>query len=791
MNHTETQAELSRVERFASWIVTNRWKVVIASFLFVAGCIVGARNIEFENSYRIFFSEDNPQLQAFDALQNVYTQDDNVLFVLTAPQDSIYESRFLEATQWLTHEAWQLPYSRRVDSLSNFQNSVAEDDDIFVEDLVPEGIELGETVLMSVEETALAEPLLFNRLLNESGLTTGISVTVTLPEQDINEVPEVTAAARALEARFNERYPEIQTHMAGMVVMNNAFAESTINDMQKIVMPMFLAIFVVMAVLLRSFWGTLATGVVIFFTLLTSFGLMGWVGINMSTPLGTMPIMIMTLAVADSIHILVTALNEMRHGRDKRAAVVESIRINFVPVFLTSVTTAIGFLSMNFSDAPPFRDLGNVVAIGVMAAWGFSIVTLPALVSIFPLRVKVRAEHESYAFDRWVDVLVRNRTAFLTGSVVMVAFMGVMIPRVELNDQWTKYFDTSMDVRVDMDYAEENLTGMTNIEFSLPAGESGGISNPEYLKTLDTFSEWFRANPDVLQVNSIVDTMKRLNKNMHGDDPSYYRIPEERDLAAQYLLMYEFSLPYGLDLNNQINVDKSASRVTVTARDLRTKELRELIVLGETWLEENAPEYMHVKAASPTVMFAYISERNINSMLTGTILALVSISLILIFALKSVKYGLLSIIPNVVPAVLGIGAWSLLYGEMGMSLSVITGMTLGIVVDDTVHFLAKYIRARREKGLGGEEAVRYAFRTVGRALVITTLILTVGFSILGLSAFRLNNWMGQLTAIVIVFALIADFVLLPAVLLVFDRDKSVAKGVKSEAFEEEREPALV
>ncbi|MBK1878177.1 efflux RND transporter permease subunit [Pelagicoccus mobilis] len=780
MNQERPNPRAGRVERFAAWTLRNRWLVLLSSLVFVALTLVGTRNIRFDNSYRIFFSEENPQLQAFDALQAIYTKDDNILFVLTAPEDDIYEKSFLESVQWLTEEAWKLPFTTRVDSLTNFQNSVSQEDDIFVADLVEGDVPSDSSELSPIRDTALNEPLLYNRLINGQGRTTGVMLTLTLPEKDINEVPMATAAARELEARFNQKYPEVDTHLAGMVVMNNAFSESTINDMGTIVLPMFAAIFLVMAFLLRSVWSTLATGGVIMLTLLTSFGIMGWIGINMSPPLGSMPIMIMTLAVADSIHILVTFLNEMRNGRDKRAALVESVRINFSPVFLTTATTAIGFLSLNFSDAPPFRDLGNVVAIGVVAAWIFSILFLPAFISLLPVRVSTEKKAGWSFFDSWVDVLLRRRGTVLAGSVVVVAFMGVMVPRMELNDQWTKYFDTSLDIRVDMDYAEENLTGMTNIEFSLPAAESGGINEPAYLELLDRFSKFYKSNPDVLQVNSIVDTMKRLNKNMHGDDPAYYRIPDTRELAAQYLLMYEFSLPYGLDLNNQINVDKSSTRVTVTARDVKTKELRELIAEGEQWLVDNAPDYMHVKAASPTVMFAYISERNISSMVTGTGLALFSITVILIFALGSFKYGMLSMIPNMVPAILGIGAWSLLYGEMGMSLAVITGMTLGIVVDDSVHFLSKYIRARREKGMDGEQAIRYAFHTVGKALVVTTVILTVGFSILGLSSFRLNNWMGQLTAIVIVFALLADFILLPAVLLFVDGKKKRKSELVSE-----------
>ncbi|MEM9158732.1 MAG: efflux RND transporter permease subunit, partial [Verrucomicrobiota bacterium] len=224
-------------------------------------------------------------------------------------------------------------------------------------------------------------------------------------------------------------------------------------------------------------------------------------------------------------------------------------------------------------------------------------------------------------------------------------------------------------------------------------------------------------------------------------------------------------------------------------RDIPTKELRVLIADGEQWLRDNAPEYMHVNAASPTVMFAHISERNIKSMLGGTFLAVLAISILLAIALKSARYGLISLIPNLVPAVLGFGLWSALYGEMGLSLAMVSGMTLGIVVDDTVHFLSKYLRGRREKGLNGEDAVKYAFHTVGKALFVTTIILTIGFAILGLSTFRMNSWMGQLTAIVIAFALIADFILLPAFLLVIDRKKNRERANENTSSVKE-EPAL-
>lgn len=769
MNHTPP-ATASWAERLADATLVYRWPVVLATLILSALALAGLRDgLKFDASYRIFFSEENPQLQAFDALQKVYTKDDNIMFVLTAKEGSIYREDFLEAVQWLTDRSWQMTYSRRVDSITNFQNSEAEADDLFVDDLVPAGAELDGPALERIQEIALAEPALFNRIVNADGFVTGVNVTVTLPGlDDMTETPEVVADAQEIAAEFRALFPDIELRLAGVVMLNNAFSASSQRDMETVMLGMFAAIFLIMAILLRSALGTLVSGAIVAISIGVSMGMLGWYGYNLNPPLASAPTMIMTLAVADSIHILVTFFNELRQGRDKRAAIIESMRVNFAPVFITSATTAVGFLSMNFSDAPPFRQLGNVVATGVMAAWALSVFFLPAVVSLLPFKARVYSSSESRAFDRFSAALSRRRVPVLVASAAAVAIMGSLIPRIDLNDQWVKYFGESLEFRQHADYADSNLAGMTNFEFSIPAAGSGGIAEPAYLGTLDSFAAWYRQQENVSQVNTLADVMKRLNKNMHGDDPAYYEIPDSRELAAQYLLLYEFSLPYGLDLNNQINVDKSATRVTVTTRDVPTKELRALIEKGERWLEENAPEYMRVQAASPTVMFAHISERNIKSMLGGTILAVFAISLLLALALRSVKYGLISLIPNLVPAILGFGLWSMIYGEMGLSLAMVTGMTLGIVVDDTAHFLSKYLRARREKGYSAEEAARYAFRTVGKALIVTTVILVVGFSILGLSSFRLNSWMGQLTAIVIVFALLADFVLLPALLMAID-----------------------
>jgi predicted RND superfamily exporter protein len=323
---------------------------------------------------------------------------------------------------------------------------------------------------------------------------------------------------------------------------------------------------------------------------------------------------------------------------------------------------------------------------------------------------------------------------------------------------------------------EQTISGMTNLSIAIKTNESQGIADPVFLQAIGDFTEWLRVQPETDHVATLSDVYKRLNKNMHGDDPSYYQLPLDRELAAQYLLLYEMSLPYGLDLNNQINVDKSSIKMVLTVDNLGSVELVELEERIYTWFAANAPQY-EVVASSPSLMFAHIGETNMASMLSTLPITLVLISALMIFALRSVRLGVISLVPNIAPAIIGFGLWALISGEINLGLSVVVTLTLGIVVDDAVHFLSKYQRARQE-GQSAEQAVRYAFHTVGRALWITTVVLVAGFSVLALSGFRLNADMGLLSAIVIFIALVVDFILLPILLMIFDKENHYVSDAK-------------
>jgi predicted RND superfamily exporter protein len=753
-------------------IIRFRWWIILATLLAVAGSGYGIKNIGFTNNYRVFFSEENPQLQAFDALQNKYIKTDNVMIAVAPKDGKVFTRRTLAVVEELTKEAWQVPYSTRVDSITNFQYTWAQEDDLVVEDLIEGAAQFSDADLKRVKKIALKEPLLLSRLINPKANVTAVNITVNMPEKSVLEVPEVANFVRKMLNEYRPKYPDIDFRLTGIVMMNNAFGESSQTDMKTLVPIMYLLIILVMGIVLRSVFGTLAVVLVIAFSSLTAMGLAGWMGILLTPVSANAPSIILTLAIADSIHILVTLFHEMRAGKTKREAIIESLRINHQPVFITSATTAIGFLSLNFSDSPPFQDLGNMVALGVMIAYVYSVLFLPAMMAVLPLREKKRETNGTRAMDRLADFVIRRRTGLFWGMLTVILLIMSQIPELEIDEKFNEYFDKRYQFRLDNDFVTHNLTGVMFIDYSLSAGESGGISNPEYLAKVEEFADWFRKQPPVMYIGTLTDVMKRLNKNMHGDDPTYYKNPEERNLAAQYLLLYELSLPFGLDLNNQINVDKSSTRFTVVLENISTHDALALDERAQAWLKENGLPSMQSYGASPLIMFSNIAKRNIKSMTVGVVLALVLISLILVGALRSFKFGLVSMIPNLAPVFMTFGIWSILGNEVGLAVSVAGPVALGIIVDDTVHFMSKYLRARREQGKSSVDAVRYSFHTVGTALWVTSFLLVIGFSVLAFSGFTMNSHMGKMTVLSVLVALIVDFLFLPSLLIKLEGGKN-------------------
>jgi len=547
----------------------------------------------------------------------------------------------------------------------------------------------------------LSEKQLVKRLVSSDGKTALININLELPQEvdpsaskelqseqrslRDSSHPQVVNFGRELLAEYRLKYPDVEMHLAGVPVINNSFNEMANNDLSALVPSMYGLILILLIIFFRSFGSVVSTLIVI--------------------------------ACASAVAI----------GSAPEEAMSESLRLNLQPIVLTSVTTAVGFLTLNFATSPPFAELGNMTAIGVIWAMVLTFTLLPAITMLITRSRKPSAINDKLmqSFARFV---VKHRTKALTGSLLVAFGLMAMIPLNVIDDDPITYFDKGVPYRDSMEFAIEYLPGVKDINFTLECGETSCVTNPEFLNTLEDFQAYLESEPAVVHVDTYIDVIKRLNRSMNADEQAYHVVPERADLAAQYNLMYEMSLPYGLDLNNQLNLDKSETKVGVLVNNIINSDLIALAERSHTWLKENhRPDTK--PGSSVSLMFAHIGENNIRSMLVGGLFAIIGVTITILIALRSVRYAVISIIPNSIPAFMAFGVWGVVNGQVNMAVAMVFSITLGILVDDTVHFITKYRRGRTVKGLSKEASIEYAFSNVGQALIITTFVLAMGFAL--------------------------------------------------------------
>ena len=749
----------------------RRWLTILLSLLVILAFAAGAQNlVSVDVDVRNHFEKDDPHIVALDQLEDTYAISDTVLIAVAPQSGAIFTPETLVAIDELTEELWRTPYVTRVDSIANYSHSEGSEGELIVEPLIDDASSLSERDIERVERIALGTEEVAGRFVSRDGRVAGVVVSIALPE-DRNDRQqaklEVVDYLYDTAAEARAKYSTIDYHITGELPLNRAMSDA-LNAEFGLLGPIALGTMLLVAiVLLRSIWGTVAIVLMIIAIILTAVGFVGWSGMTLFGESAAAIFVLMAIAVAHSVHVIEAMLAGLREGMDRKQAAIHSMELNAWPVFLTSITTAIGFLSLNFSEMPPFQIMGNMVAFGSLAAFVYAVTFLPAVLSYLPMRVRPAPEGRVDYFDRLGRFVVSRRVILLCSFGVLTVALMAGISRIELKENWLELLGESYEFRRSTDFISENFTGVEAFEYSLNSGQEGGVTDVEYLSQVDAFAEWYRAQPEVAHVFAISDIMKRLNKNLNGDDPEFYTIPDSSDLAAQYLLLYEFSLPVGLDLNNLVDVERSASRVTVVLASVSTNEKVELDDRAQAWLRQNAPN-LETGAAGVSIVAAHSIQKNIKNMLIGTITAMGIVSLLLVFIFRSVRLGLISLIPNFVPAAMAMGLWGYAVGAVGNAAAVVTAIAFGIIVDDTIHFMTKYIRARKS-GLLPEESVQSAFRSVGKALLATTVVFALGFMVFGASGMATNQALGLLVGTTVIIALLADFLFLPPLLIVLER----------------------
>lgn len=736
---------------------------IVLTAALVLAAAAGTARLTTTNDLRVYFSDDNPELVAFESLEEKYGNHENIVFVIIPTGATLFNRNDLELVRTITERAWTLPHVSRVQSIANYQYSRAQGDQLITEPLL--GTPGSEISAPLVAERILQEPGIRNRLIAADGSLALVSVSLSLPADSVSEASEaVLAAARDLVAMLQA---VDQILLAGSVTNSVTLGAAVESDIQRLVLLSFGIIVVLLLVLLRSLFATILVVLIIGASVLTTMGIFGWLGYRLGPTAGFVPSVVMTIAVADCVHVLVSYFVELGQGRPKRQAIRESLRINQGPIFLTSITTALGLASLNLSDSPPYRDLGTMVATGVIVALVLSLTLLPAALTVLPTPKKSAAAFKQFSLAGLASwVIQRHRPLLIVGTLAVLT-IAAFIPRNELTERWHEYFSEGFEIRQATDMISERMGSMHYLNYDLETDETDGITQPGFLRSMDEFADWLGSQEEVVVASGLHSTVKKLNQLLNEDDPSAYAIPDTSAAIAQYLLLYELGLPPGEGIRNIVDEDRSASRFVVSTSRMDSQALLEFDERAQAWLERNT-ELAARGGTGLDLIFAHITHRNIRGILTGTAWALIAISVLLAVVFGSIKMGVISLLPNLAPAALAYGAWGMTFGYIDLGLSVVICMSLGIVVDDTVHFLSKYRRARRERGLSSAEGIRYAFRTVGMALVTTSAVLVVGFLVLQLSEFNPTRGTGLLMSLTLTFALAVDFLLLPPLLLWLD-----------------------
>ena len=759
-------------------IVTRRWLTILLSLLVMLALAAGAtRLIVVDVDFRNHFGESDPHLIALEQLEETYALSDAVLVAVAPHNGTIFTQETLVAIEELTEQLWRTPYATRVDSISNYTHSEGFEDELVVEQLIDEASSLSNTDIQRIMDIALGTEEVAGRFVSRDGRVAGLVVSIILPD-DNRELAkrEVTDYLYETVANAGEKYASIDYHLLGGLILNRVIGDA-LDDETGILGPIALGTMLLVAlVLTRSIWGTLAIMLMIATIIPSALGFAGWTGLRLFGESGAALFVLMAVTVAHSVHIIEGMARGLRQGMAKAEAAIHAVRVNMWPVFLTSFTTAIGFLSLNFVDMPPFRVMGNIVAFGSMCAFAFAVTLLPAFLSVLPFRAQKMREDKQDFFDRLSRFVISYRTILLCFFGILTVFLVAGISKIELRENWLEVLDESYEFRQSADFLSENFPGVETYEYSLDSGREGAVTDIEYLEQVESFANWYREQPEFVHIFSIADIMKRLNKNLHGDNPEYYALPDDPELAAQYLLLYEFSLPVGRDLNNLIDHDRRATRVTVSVKSMSSKEKIDLDDRARAWLRQNVPS-METGATGISIVGSHSIQRNIENMLQGTFVAMAIVSLLLFAIFRSIRLGLVSLIPNFLPAAMAMGLWGYLVGEVGVPAAVVTAIAFGVIVDDTIHFMTKYTDSRKAGKLPSE-SVQVAFSSVGRALFTTTIVFGLGFMVFGASGVVGNQVLGLLVGITVIIALVADFLFLPPLLMLLDGTKETSEQIR-------------
>ncbi|MEQ8859084.1 MAG: MMPL family transporter [Pseudomonadales bacterium] len=719
-----------------------------------------------ETTARSILSDSDPYRAEVDRVRADFPPSTSVLFAFQTDSD-VFNLPALRAMEALGERYTEIEGAISFGSLTNRRLNEVDAQRYGRDYLIPLLDDLSTEDLAEIKAIALRDVDLTKSLLSKQGdMALAVVKYKATPDEQARRL-EIARSVYALRDSLRQQYPQVEIYALGGVLFEMDGYNATVQD-RTVLFPLVISASILLLwYCLKSLPYALCLFLVSFSSIGLSVGSFGWLAVpfNQISSLG--PLVVLVIAMAQGIHIVSVYAQGLHGGLDKLAAMRESLAINLQPVTLASLTTAMGFLSLNYSSSPGIYGFGNIVAIGVLWAYLITLAALPALVLWLPAS-RVPKPLGVSAFIERVAHLIRTRgNGLFWGCTALIVVTLALLPLNRLDFNRYSFIDEDSDLARVMTALAEKIGNDQSLVYAVHSGEYYGITQPEFLRQVDEFSVWVEAQPEASFVSSYTDLLRSLNRSEHDDDPAWDRLPEDQLQIIDYLVGYQLVQEIEPNLEPIFNADYSAIRLVIGTSNLSNAALIEFNDRIDAWIDEHVDPHYEVLHGDNSILFARLDRSITEELIKGFALSFVLITLTLLIGLRSLKYGLVSIMPNVFPATIVFGFWGLFVGELSPYILMLFSISIGLVVDDSVHILSKYIVARR-RGETPARAVDYSLDKAGSAITITTLSLAVGTFILVLSnTFHFQNVALLLTPIILV-AWLLDLLFLPPLLVRLD-----------------------
>ncbi len=758
-----------RLTEKAAKQITDRPRALVAVVMAVTlVALVGAINLKIVTDYRYFFDEDGPDRLAYAELEAEFGGTDDVMLAYVPGNGNVLTPDNILRIAELADALTDTPYADSVNSLADISVAIPSESGPTI------------TTLRAQAEAGNIDKALWQRTVQEvrrltegmllapDGSVGAVDVLLQLPDDnDFWQTRAVQQHAKKLRAEFETRYPDDRILLAGVLPYYHDITELAMRDIYALFPICILIASLLLRGLLGSWRAALCCGLPVFCAVLATIGINGWLGLTVSLATMIVPIIILVISLAYAIHYADTYLQIRGDHPDSQAAAMLSFRENLEPALLTSATTVLGFLMMNNSISPAYRNMGNVAAIGIGVSVIFTIIAMPAMLTwVDPpyWRKKGLLRRSLETIGERFSRPIHSFWILSLGLGLILALLAC-ISLNTVDDNINQWFSEDTRMRQDNEEVNRRLSGMQHLYFKLPADNPSGVHDPEYLARVTAFDDWLSSQPHVSAVRSLPTLVKSLNAAFGDGSRS---IPQDPAQTEQLLWVYEFSARPDDRAGGLLNADRSASVVHLSRRNQPGQDFQAFATQAHNWLRMNTPEIDAPPGKSGVMMFSKMALDNIPPMIIGTLVVLLFATVVVAIALKSIRLGLISIVPNLLPVGLSFGTWGMLSGHVGIALSVISAAALGIIVDDTIHLLERYKEGRKGGKATAGEACRHAIRRVGGAITITTMVLVVGIGLIGFSQVQPTHELGLWLAITIAYAWLCDLLLLPQLLTRFD-----------------------